>query len=599
MALRERTIPNSPLERISEQRIKEYFSENKSFSFKDSKNSSGSSGKFMIHFKKGKSQSDGVGTSKMTINVNRKKIFCLLKDEKDFFRSIRSYNYYENLKNKLKQLEKKASLNSINFQQKEKFNLDNNIDPNSLKISDEDNDFVYVAGLSGNQNANQNPKTDYRRAGTTNDKQYYNKLFNHFYCGEIQKELLKSATIVSKPNANANSHENLIVNTTDPILDRMKCNDDNINTSIFHHLKDKVNHSGIEEEKNNTNNSNSECKLLFPLGYSICELCDLLIPKKLMITLSPCQHSFCTRCGKNFYEDIIETGDVNNLTCPYYNCKTPLSVATLINLVSEKLMSRYYRLFNKSLLSVESLKKDTIHLNNNTTTKNLSTYFSTIQDYNKKHVIDVNQNEDMYYLYHKYKDNFCQVCNLPSLFGKNCKNTLKCLNCMGRFCKFCLQKIDTPDHFNTFNERNCCKNYLKFYREQMRPKDNHKEIRNFCLRFFFFLVSYFFAIMISVFYIKKICDFIFCKDDHETNPLFMHVKKKVSKFNSNITITKFRLATTSSNASKKKEKARNKCVHYTFIDGPKYFVNFILLLVWIPVLILIIPYFPMISCFFF
>ena len=107
MALRERTIPNSPLERISEQRIKEYFSENKSFSFKDSKNSSGSSGKFMIHFKKGKSQSDGVGTSKMTINVNRKKIFCLLKDEKDFFRSIRSYNYYENLKNKLKQLEKK------------------------------------------------------------------------------------------------------------------------------------------------------------------------------------------------------------------------------------------------------------------------------------------------------------------------------------------------------------------------------------------------------------------------------------------------------------------------------------------------------------
>ena len=127
MALRERTIPNSPLERISEQRIKEYFSENKSFSFKDSKNSNGSSGKFMIHFKKGKSQSDGVGTSKMTINVNRKKIFCLLKDEKDFFRSIRSYNYYENLKNKLKQLEKKASLNSINFQQKENFNLDNTI----------------------------------------------------------------------------------------------------------------------------------------------------------------------------------------------------------------------------------------------------------------------------------------------------------------------------------------------------------------------------------------------------------------------------------------------------------------------------------------
>ena len=30
------------------------------------------------------------------------------------------YNYYENLKNKLKQLEKKASLNSINIKQKEK-----------------------------------------------------------------------------------------------------------------------------------------------------------------------------------------------------------------------------------------------------------------------------------------------------------------------------------------------------------------------------------------------------------------------------------------------------------------------------------------------
>ena len=69
---------STPIELYAEQKVKEYYSENKSFSFKDSKNSSSSSQKFIIHFKKEKTLSEGRVTSQMTININRRKIFCNL-----------------------------------------------------------------------------------------------------------------------------------------------------------------------------------------------------------------------------------------------------------------------------------------------------------------------------------------------------------------------------------------------------------------------------------------------------------------------------------------------------------------------------------------
>ena len=337
---------STPIELYAEQKVKEYYSENKSFSFKDSKNSSSSSQKFIIHFKKEKTLSEGRVTSQMTININRRKIFCNIKDEKDFFRSIRSLNYYENFKKKLKQYEQKVSDNSMNNRRNEKIFIDDNIDQSSLKISDED-DFLYVEDMNTLKVSKLNKNL--KKAETTNEKTLSNKMISQFH-NEKTKDKLKFATNINQSsNIIVNSSDNCIINTTtEPkfINDKSKSLEkDYINTSILR-LVNRNQSKIISNYDKSKENSNIEGKVFFPLGYTICELCDLLVPKKLIITLSPCEHSFCTRCAKNYYEDKIENGEIYELTCPYYTCRTQLPMDILTKLISEKLLNRYKKLIN-------------------------------------------------------------------------------------------------------------------------------------------------------------------------------------------------------------------------------------------------------------
>jgi hypothetical protein len=89
-------------------------------------------------------------------------------------------------------------------------------------------------------------------------------------------------------------------------------------------------------------------RMFFPNGFIICELCDLLIPKDLMINLNECNHSFCSRCAQNYYEDKIETGTDLNFTCPYYYCKTNIPETLLKKLISN------YKSLNDQLNAVST-----------------------------------------------------------------------------------------------------------------------------------------------------------------------------------------------------------------------------------------------------
>ena len=592
---------STPIELYAEQKVKEYYSENKSFSFKDSKNSSSSSQKFIIHFKKEKTLSEGRVTSQMTININRRKIFCNIKDEKDFFRSIRSLNYYENFKKKLKQYEQKVSDNSMNNRRNEKIFIDDNIDQSSLKITDED-DFLYVEDMNTLKVSKLNKNL--KKAETTNEKTLSNKMISQFH-NEKTKDKLKFATNINQSsNIIVNSSDNCIINTTtEPkfINDKSKSLEkDYINTSILR-LVNRNQSKIISNYDKSKENSNIEGKVFFPLGYTICELCDLLVPKKLIITLSPCEHSFCTRCAKNYYEDKIENGEIYELTCPYYTCRTQLPMDILTKLISEKLLNRYNRLNNKSLLNVNTIKKNTL---GNSTNNNLSTYFTTIKEYNQKHVIDVSKNENVYLMYHKYKEHFCQICNLPSLFGKNCKNSLKCLNCLRKFCKFCLNEIDSPDHFNTFNTKNCCKNYLKFYREQMKPKFIKNRFIIVLQRFIMFIASYLFIILLGYFYSNKFMNWVCCEKKKKKNKSLSNEPNNTiqptSKFNPEITLTKFKIIGNTLTSKKTIPQTKPKrVVYYLLVYVPKkvtvIFLFFVFCIIWV----LLSPYFPLISCYFF
>lgn len=581
-----------PKDKSSVPRKRDVFSDSISFSQFGSRFSNSSSGKMMLRFKKNgrKSKSDNTGKSQIYININNKKICVNLKEDANFFRSIKSTDYYANLKKKIFNIEKRLTLSTP----KDKIKIDKNFDVVSLHFK-EDSDYNIVEDFNSYQKTKLSSL--HVKSGTTNDLLRKQKVLTL-----LEKKNLKSVTN-NENNPIITSNENLIVD-----YEKSKC------TSFLVH---KENYTSPNQGPllNNTSkeynlkphslvNSKFEGRLLLPIGYTICELCDLLVPRKLLITMIPCEHCFCTRCGKNYYEDKIESENEIELTCPYYSCKTVVSLDILAKLVSVNLLNRYNRLINKSLNNNENLNLNTnlnpspnfLSLNNNTKTmKNeLSTYFSTIQDYNKKHVLELSDNDNSYYLYQKYKGHFCQICNLPSLFGKNCKNTLKCLNCFKKFCKFCLQLIDSPDHFNTFNEKNCCKSYLKFYREQLRPRKRITKLDNFLRYFFFFIISYIFILCLGTFYSNMFLSKIFKrrKKNSATNENNTTIKKK-NRYTNVITIKQFKVLTLKRDFNLRE---KYSILIYFFLRIIKFLLVIIFSIIYGSFCLIILPYFPLVSC---
>ena len=223
------------------------------------------------------------------------------------------------------------------------------------------------------------------------------------------------------------------------------------------------------------------------IPFRICFICDQFFLKDKINYATDCEHSFCRRCGKGFYEEKIEQGDVT-FKCPVYKCEKKVSLDIIINLVSEK-----------HFKSIES-KEEKMNI-----TKGVNNFIKmdSVKYYTQKHVLDINTNET-YFIYNKAKENFCIKCSEAALYGKSGKYIVKCLNCYHTICKFCMKSF-TADHFE-ISSFNYCKVYFR-----RRLRKGYVKEKQFCKNFLFLFLIYIVSYLLICLSIYKIIYVFFSK----------------------------------------------------------------------------------------
>jgi hypothetical protein len=261
---------------------------------------------------------------------------------------------------------------------------------------------------------------------------------------DIEEEVVKNVTdyeAINDPNAIIPIPQIRIVTPASKGIQSMR----SIITErvITHGSKEETNK--INDIRVITNPSEDEINEFF----KFCFLCDKLHLANIMITLG-CNHAFCQKCGKLYYEDKIEQGD-SDLKCPVFKCQKTPSIDFLKTLVTEKHIS----LFKKNQTEINKDNK-----------------IDEIKVYTQKHILDINTNEN-FLLYNKTKEQFCQKCTEASLYGRTGKTYVKCLNCFNTICKFCM-KIYNYDHLDITSESYCKVYFRKDLKKQIIKPNKFK-----------------------------------------------------------------------------------------------------------------------------
>lgn len=229
-----------------------------------------------------------------------------------------------------------------------------------------------------------------------------------------------------------------------------------------------------------------------------CFICEKSHQRTMIFSVDDCDHLFCRKCGKIFYEDKIEQGETD-LTCPKFNCESKASRELIQFLVSEQHF--------KALLDEEAHDtkfKNVIKENKDIKLK-LKNKFEDIKIYIQPHVIDINTNET-FYIFNKAKINFCPNCGENALFSKSGNHFIKCLNCDYMICKYCL-KVYTPLHMDISVADHC----KVFYRKSDRDESKSNFCKLYLIQLFLTIASFIMVFIGWFHYIFTFWSIIFCQ----------------------------------------------------------------------------------------
>ncbi len=309
-------------------------------------------------------------------------------------------------------------------------------------------------------------------------------------CEKENKNLAKMISNSQRLEKSSNKFEKISKNN------KLKINS---NSKLNISLKGNYENSSCSQDIETVNVSHIE---------DVCMLCDLnQFGNKNVI--KECSHIICFSCARNFYEDKIESGEIE-LKCPLFNCMHMLEIESLNNIIS----ANHYEAFKIKLKK----HKNTIEVgeNNNLEMKSgnfRTTMFNTVKNYNRKHLIEVS-NDESFFVYSYFKDLFCSNCFQPSLYGKYLNRNIKCLSCLKTFCKFCLKPFHS-EHFDKIS-KNHCKIYFKRARKTDNDFSKHANgYLNFWSNLIVIIFSYFLLINFIYFktsyFLESLSDGIFCK----------------------------------------------------------------------------------------
>lgn len=226
-------------------------------------------------------------------------------------------------------------------------------------------------------------------------------------------------------------------------------------------------------------------------SFAICLICDRFLKSCNCYNCKGCAHYFCRKCGKYFYEDKIEQGETI-FTCPVFHCDKSLPQSFLFEIVSKQ---HYEIAKNKKdqKITMSSVMQNKIELEQDFLTK-----MEKVKPYISRNVIDVNNNE-AFYMFNRAKVQICPYCKENSLFSKSGQHFIKCLNCMQSICKYCL-KAYTPVHIDLTNDNHC----LVFFRSSYKNIEVKTKWKEYLYQLLFTICGYVILGMGIYFYIYGI-----------------------------------------------------------------------------------------------
>ena len=230
----------------------------------------------------------------------------------------------------------------------------------------------------------------------------------------------------------------------------------------FFSLKDSVKQLHKKKSKDaQKENDNNEYRFK-------CIFCDKISNNEKYNSYFTCSHFFCKKCGKTFYEDTIDSMIAkNNFTpfvkCPIIDCPKKISLSLLKSIISEKyyneLMINFDKNKNESNRKLKKPKDITIMKTETISNKKKDEILlknkvcNESNKYWQKNIIDLNSyNKYVYYIRKSFIR--CDNCKEYSLYLGIEGNYDRCLKCMSKYCKYC-HKIFENSHLDITKITHC------------------------------------------------------------------------------------------------------------------------------------------------
>ena len=298
---------------------------------------------------------------------------------------------------------------------------------------------------------------------------------------ELEKNNLENKEIqLSNNNSYRRSSNNHILSTRNIDINMMTTRDENITSenNINYFNKNENNYSKITQRSYN----DDELIKIKPK----CIICNKLYPYRDIIYSKSCKHIFCCECIKQYFINLILKGetDILNFKCPVPNCNGVYSKEIINENIPipylEYLKDKKNNPMNYSINKLNELNKKSDNKLN-----------SILDEYSKKNVLNIDSNK-IFYLYSKNKNNICPKCFKNSLFSKKGKKYKVCLLCRKKFCKFC------QNEYSNFHFEKGYPDYCKIY-FKLNDNDYSKNEIGFCSKFVISLIYKIIGILIIYF----------------------------------------------------------------------------------------------------
>ena len=326
------------------------------------------------------------------------------------------------------------------------------------------------------------------------------------------KSILNNHSITNKNSIHTrDTNTKLKINSNNSYLITLKKSqnyliaEDN-NTNITDN-RSKLNNISLKKYIYKTKNNNNEDSYRNIIFSRKCLFCDKITENEKFCSLFMCNHFFCRKCGKIFYEekvqDMIKKKSFYFLNCPVFDCSKKISLSLLKLIISEESYNEFAKnIHNKSkqndnnqiynqrnkkeiyIMNTEIFKKNE---NNKKYKKNFN---KESNKYLQQNVIDLNTSKKYIYYIGKSFER-CPLCKEYSLYGKIDGNYVKCLKCLKKYCKYCHKDFD--DRHLDITKNDHCKVFYRSIKDYIQQKCYYKYFFNllYVIGGYLFILTFF------------------------------------------------------------------------------------------------------------